>query len=425
MRKARKLAKSTVVWAVFFFLVYIALVVKLITVHQYQSNLIFAAYSLIITIYILSRFVLAYYYDGRRHRFDLDYIPTVTFGVPSKNEQSGIRSTILGIAATDYPKDKFNIIAVNDGSTDGTLAEMEAAAAEARKLGVTVEVIDWTVNRGKREGMAECIRRSTHDIICFIDSDSLIEPQTTREMVKYFANPTIGAVTAHGYVQNATTNILTRMQAVKYYISFRAYKSAESLFGCVTCCSGCGAAYRRTTLAAVVDEWRRQKFLGALCTFGDDRSLTNLVLRQNMKAVYAPEAPVHTMVPDTWKVYMKQQMRWKKSWIRESLRASTFMWRKPFLMSLGFYTGLLLPFLAPVVVLRAIIYYPSFTHHLPVFYLFGITLMGLIYGLYYRIYSHRTDWLVGTVVTLIFGVVLIVQFPYALVNIRDGRWGTR
>jgi hyaluronan synthase len=292
-------------------------------------------------------------------------------------------------------------------------------------MGVTVKVVDWPVNQGKRAGMAECIRLSSHEIIAFIDSDSLIEPHTTREMVKYFANPRIGAVTAHGYVANASTNMLTRMQAVKYYISFRAYKSAESLFGCVTCCSGCGAAYRRETLEKVVYEWTRQTFLGALCTFGDDRSLTNLVLRQGFMAVYAPEAPVHTKVPDSWRVYMKQQMRWKKSWIRESLRASLFMWRKPLVMAISFYTGLILPFLAPLVVLRAIIYYPAFTHRAPIFYLFGIALMGTIYGLYYRIYTRRHDWIVGTVVTLLFGVVLIAQFPYAIANIRDGRWGTR
>jgi hyaluronan synthase len=421
----RQTIRQLSVWGAFFFLIYVALIVKLITYHQYQTDVVFSLYSLAITFYILSRFILAYYNDGRRHRYDRNFLPTVTFGVPSKNEGAGIRSTIMGIANTDYPKDKFNIVAVNDGSTDNTLAQMYAAQAEAAAMGVSVEVVDWHTNQGKRHGMAECIRLSHHEIIAFIDSDSLIEPQTTREMVKYFANPQIGAVTAHGFVANADTNILTRMQAVKYYISFRAYKSAESLFGCVTCCSGCGAAYRRETLEKVVDEWTRQTFLGSLCTFGDDRSLTNLVLRQGFKAVYAPEAPVHTMVPDTWRVYMKQQMRWKKSWIRESLRASLFMWRKHPVMAASFYTGVILPFLAPFVVLRAIIYYPSFTHRAPFFYLFGIALMGLIYGLYYRIYTRRHDWLVGTIVTLLFGVVLIAQFPYAIANIRDGRWGTR
>lgn len=412
-------------WLLFFVLIYIVLVIKLITFHEYQADFIFSLYSLTITFYILSRFILAYYYSGYPVEPDPEYVPTVTFGVPSKNEESGIRRTIMGIAAADYPKDKFNIIAVNDGSTDNTLAEMKAARDEARRLGVDVRVISWKTNKGKREGMAECIRRSKSEIIVFIDSDSLIEPQTTREMVKYFNDPKIGAVTAHGYVANADKNLLTKMQSVKYYISFRAYKSAESLFGCVTCCSGCGAAYRRESLMKIVEEWRQQKFLGALCTFGDDRSLTNLVLKRGYKAIYAPEAPVHTMVPDSWRVYMRQQMRWKKSWIRESLRAGAFMWRKHPIMSISYYIGLLLPFLAPIIILRAIIYYPSFTHRAPLFYLSGLVLMGLIYGLYYRLYTRRSDWLIGTLVTSLFALVLIVQFPYALANIRDGRWGTR
>ncbi|MDB5178493.1 MAG: glycosyl transferase [Patescibacteria group bacterium] len=412
-------------WMLFFVAIYAVLIVKLITFQQYQTDPLFNVYSITISLYILSRFVLAYYYDAAYWETDPEYVPTVTFGVPSKNEAAGIRSTIMGIAAADYPKDRFNIVVVNDGSTDDTLAEMYAAQKEAQAMGVAVEVVDWAVNRGKREGMAECIRRSDHEIIIFIDSDSLIEPETTREMVKYFTDPKIGAVTAHGYVANAEKNLLTKMQAMKYFVSFRAYKGAESLFGCVTCCSGCGAAYRRESLTAVVDEWRQQRFLGALCTFGDDRALTNLVLRQGLKAVYASEARVYTKVPESWRVYMTQQMRWKKSWIRESLRASLFMWRKHPIMAVSYYVGLILPFLAPLVILRAVVYYPSFTHHLPVFYLFGLGLMGLIYGLYYRLYTDERDWVAGTLATSFFAIVLIAQFPYALANIRDGRWGTR
>jgi hyaluronan synthase len=412
-------------WILFFVLIYLVLIVKLITFQQYQTDLMFSIYSLVITFYILSRFILAHYYDGLPQNYDRTALPSVTFGVPSLNEQAGIRSTILRIAEIDYPKDKFNIIAVNDGSTDGTLAEMYEAKDAAAAMGVDVEVVGWTDHRGKRPGMAECIMRSTNEIMIFIDSDSLIEPQTTRELVKYFSDPKIGAVTAHGFVANADTNLLTKMQSVKYYISFRAYKSAESLFGCVTCCSGCGAAYRRDTLMKVVNEWCNQTFLGVQCTFGDDRALTNLILRHGQKAMYAPEAPVHTKAPESWRVYLRQQMRWKKSWIRESLRASTFMWRKHPIAAISFYIGLVLPFVAPIVVLRAIIYYPSFTHRLPIFYVTGLILMGLIYGLYYRLYTRRTDWLIGTMATSLFALVLIAQFPYALARIRDGRWGSR
>ena len=82
----------------------------------------------------------------------------------------------------------------------------------------------------------------------FIDSDSLIEPHAIRNLVAYFADPAVGAVCGHTDVSNKGTNLLTRMQAMQYYIAFSVYKSAEALFGAVTCCSGCFSGYRRAAL---------------------------------------------------------------------------------------------------------------------------------------------------------------------------------
>ena len=104
-----------------------------------------------------------------------NYIPRISFGIPSKNEGGAIRETILRIADVDYPKEKFEIIVINDGSDDNTLEEMVAAQRLARKKNVDVKVVDWKQNKGKREGMAECIKRSRGEIIIFIDSDSFVD----------------------------------------------------------------------------------------------------------------------------------------------------------------------------------------------------------------------------------------------------------
>lgn len=413
-------------WAIFFFLVYVILVIKIVSLKELEStNAIFVGYSIIVAFYILSRFALAYFYAPSSAYFDASYEPTVTFGVPAKNEGENIRETILRIAKSDYPKDKFNIIAVNDGSTDNTLAEMLAAKRAASRLGVRVEVVNWQINRGKREGMAECVRRSTNDIMVFIDSDSFVEKDTVRELVKYFRDPAIGAVAGHATVANADANILTKMQSLRYFVAFKAYKAAESLFGSVTCCSGCCAAYRREYIADILDEWLHQTFLGVKCTFGDDRSLTNFILKKNYRAVFAPNARSQTFVPDTLSKYLRQQLRWKKSWIRESFRASAFMWKKHPLMSISFYLGLILPLIAPVIALRAIMWYPYATGNLPAYYLIGLMLMGILYGLYYYIYTRDSSWFLGVVFTSIYALLLIWQLPYAMLTIRDPKWGTR
>ena len=410
---------------VFFVFIYVILVIKLITIEELGNGLFFAIYSIAVSFYILSRFGLAYTYRPNKGRFNQNYFPTVSFGVPSKNEGGAIRETIFRIAQSDYPKEKFDIIAVNDGSDDNTLEEMLKAKELAARIGIRVIVVDWKQNKGKRGGMAECIKRSDKEIIIFIDSDSFVKKDTAYELVKYFIHPEVSAVAGHAYVTNADTNFLTKMQDVRYYVAFKAYKSAEALFGSVMCCSGCCSAYRRSHLLEVLDPWLKQSFLGVTCTYGDDRSLTNFLLRKGYKTMFSPDAITYTAVPDTLQKFMKQQLRWKKSWVRESLLAGLFMWKKNPIMSISFYLGVILPVLAPVIVFRALIWYPTATGLLPWFYIIGLVLMAVVYGLYYYIYTGDKKWMYGVLFAAFYTVILIWQLPWAILNLRDARWGTR
>lgn len=421
----RRRKTSMGVWIVFYILIYLIFVIKILTIQDLNHNIFFGAYSIAVSVYILSRFGLARIYKPDPDAAHSGYEPTVTFGVPAKDEGSNIYETLFRIMVSDYPAEKFDIIAVNDGSSDNTLEEMKEAQRVAKRMGVNMTVVDWEENRGKREGMAECVRRSKNDIIVFIDSDSFVEKDTARELVKYFSHPKIAAVAGHAYVANARKNFLTKMQDVRYFVAFKAYKSAESLFGAVTCCSGCCSAYRRSSVMEVIDAWSNQTFLGVRCTYGDDRSLTNSLLEKGYKTVFAPKAIVHTVVPDTLKKFMRQQMRWKKSWTRESFRAGLFIWKKNPIMSASFYLGLILPLLAPVVVVRALVWYPAETGLVPWFYITGLLLMAFVYGLYYYAYTRDSRWIYGVLFTLFYTFILIWQLPWAILRLRDSKWGTR
>ena len=416
---------KVITWIIFFTLIYIVLVIKLITLKNLDNAIIFGTYSILVSFYILSRFGLSYFYGHDEDDFGEHYEPTISFAVPSKNEEENIRETILRIAKTDYPKKKFDIIVINDGSTDNTLNEMIEAKKIAAKLGVKVVVVDWRINKGKREGMAECIKISKNDIMIFIDSDSFVDTNTAKELVKYFFNRKVGAVAGHAYVANEDKNFLTKMQAVRYYVAFKAYKSAEALFGKVTCCSGCCSAYRREYLLPIIDKWLNQKFLGVKCTYGDDRALTNFLLKKNYTALYSPTALAYTFVPDKFSVFMKQQLRWKKSWVRESFKASAFMWKTNPIMSISFYIGLLLPLLAPIIIVRALLWYPYINHSLPLFYLFGLLIMAVIYGMYYYLYTGDKKWPYGVLFASFCTLILMWQLPWAVMNLRDSSWGTR
>lgn len=410
------------VWFSFFLVIYAILVLKIITYNSIEDHIVFGFYSILITTYILSRFVIAYFH--KPVTVDLFYEPSVTFVVPAKNEEDNIRETIRRFGNVHYPKEKIEVVVINDGSTDRTLEEMRKGIADIQDRVARTVVVDWEINQGKRHGMAEGVKQAQNDIIIFIDSDSFIEPDGVRHLVKYFKDPTIGAVSGHTDVHNSDTNILTQMQTIRYYIAFTVYKAAESAFGCVTCCPGCCSAYRRAYITPVIDEWLNQKFLGSTCTFGDDRSLTNFVIR-DYRAVYSREARAYTVVPDTFSKYVKQQQRWKKSWIRETFIASTFMWKKNFFAACSFYSYVFLAFASPIVFFRALLWHPLTTGDLPIVYLLGLLLMLTLHGLYYRIHVGARAWVMAILSFWFNTVILMWQLPWAFITLRDSRWGTR
>ena len=173
-----------------------------------------------------------------------------------------------------------------------------------------------------------------------------------------------------------------------------------------------------------VDEWLHQTFFGTECTFGDDRSLTNFVIRK-YQATYSIEAKAYTVVPDKLSTYIRQQQRWKKSWIRETFIASMFVWRKNPVAAFFFYSYIFLAFSAPIVFAHALIWSPLLYHIAPWIYLLGLLLMLMMHGVYYRIHVGKRPWIFSVAMFWIYSVLLMWQLPWALVTIADTRWGTR
>jgi hyaluronan synthase len=374
-------------------------------------------YGILISGYILTRVVLACFYRAPK---DAGFLPNVTVGISCKNERDSIRRTLDCIFESEYPPERLQVIAVDDGSTDGTWEEME----RAREAHPSLELIRFETNKGKRFGMAAAAQRATGDVVVYVDSDSFVQRDAVYRIVQGFADPEVGAVCGHGRVENAETNLLTRMQEVRYYVAFRIVKSAESLFSTVTCCSGCLAAYRRSTMMEFIDTWLAQSFLGRPATFGDDRSLTNFMLRR-WRVIYDSTAICSTIVPDTLKQFFTQQLRWKKSWIRESLLASLFMWKRHPLAAFYFYLGVIFPLVSPAVVFIALVLPLVGIGTFSYLYVYGTTLMAILYGLVYLM-RHKTGmWIYGLIFSLFYMVVLVWQTYYALATVRKNHWGTR
>jgi hyaluronan synthase len=380
-------------------------------------------YGLCALFYLLSRFFFAALY--RSYPTDVDFTPSVSIVIPCFNEEKWIERTVRGCLNQHYPEEFLEVIVVDDGSTDGSVAALKAVRDKVYdEVGERLVIHVFPENRGKRHAMAAGARRAKGDVIVFVDSDSFLQPDSILQVVQPLKDQRIGAATGRCEVENKWTNMLTRMQAVRYFVGFRIFKAAESIFDAVTCLSGPLASYRRDVLMRYLDTWEHQTYLGQPATFGDDRSLTNYVLGSHY-AVYQHTAVTHTIVPSTYDKFFSQQMRWKRSWLRESLRACLFMWKKEPFMAISFYLGFLLPLLAPAVVLRAFVFMPLAYGIWPVTYIAGVFFMSMLMCTSYLFIKRSNLWFYGVPFCFFYLSVLLWQIVWAVLTFWKSSWGTR
>ena len=402
--------------------------IKSSALHRGTTGGLFLVYSILVTSFELSRLIAASFHRRTSQAcYDLAesraYEPHITFVIPCMNEERAIEVSVVNSFAADYPEDKLEVIVVDDGSTDGT----PVVLAELQQRFPRLQVVTFDHNRGKRHAMAEGFRRAQSEIIVQLDSDSYIEPGSLRHLVAPFANPLIGAVCAHADPANADANLLTRMQAAYYFLSFRILKAAESTFLAVFCCSGCSSAYRRRIVMPILDEWLAEAFLGKPVTWGDDRALTNRVLRDGFQTIYTDRAQAYTICPERFRQLLKQQVRWKKGWFVNSLFASRFVLRQyPLVATTYFLPLMFLTLVTPFMAVRGLVWMPLVHHTLPVFYLAGVFGIALLVTIYYRaVAPENRYWPYVFLWSLLNLVVLSFVLFFALLTLQNRAWGTR
>ena len=427
MRKRNRLTLPAVA---FFMAVVVFLIIMMRTesVLYFKFNKWLYLYSIVAAIFLLSRYLFGWFY--RPVPIDRKYTPPVTIIIPCFNEETWIRRTIISCLNQDYPVNNLEVIVIDDHSTDNSVQVIkdtidELIAKEARyNVANRLRYYVQPKNAGKREAMAVGAKMAKHDLLVFVDSDSFLNPFAIINLVQPFKDKDMGGVSGRTDVANTYTNGLTKMQAVRYYISFRVMKAAEAYFDAVTCLSGPLSCYRKDLVMENMDAWLHQTFLGQRATFGDDRSMTNFILRKH-RTSYQDTAICATIVPNSYEVFLKQQMRWKRSWLRESINASKFMWKKEPFMSLCFYMGVLVPIIAPVIVLYNLVYVPLAYRVFPWTFMLGMLLMSLMMSFAQKLLRKSDTWWYGLWFCLYYEAVLLWQMPIAWVTFWKSNWGTR
>ncbi|MCV9927903.1 glycosyltransferase family 2 protein [Flavobacterium sp. LS1R49] len=254
-----------------------------------------------------------------------DLLPTCTVIVPAYNEGKLVWDTLLSLADSDYPEQKLQILAIDDGSKDDTWYWMQQAKI---KLGDRLSIYQQPVNKGKRHALYRGFELATGEIFVTVDSDSIVKPDTLRNLVSPFVvDEKCGAVAGNVHVLNNKKAILPKMLNVSFVMSFEFMRSAESMLGSVLCTPGAAAAYRNTAVFECLSEWINQTFMGEPSDIGEDRAMTNMILKQGYHVLFQRNAYVLTNVPEEYTGLYKMFIRWGRSNVRENIMMAKYVFK--------------------------------------------------------------------------------------------------
>ncbi len=254
---------------------------------------------------------------------DPSFRPFVSVLIPAYNEEDVIVPTVRAVLDCDYPD--FEVLVVNDGSTDRTgellrenfgpdppsrLAPAEptlrdglpsrATVPAAATAGSRVRIFSQP-NRGKSEALNRALAGAGGEIAVTIDADTAIDPQAISRLVRHFADPSTGAVAGNAKVGNRN-RWLTRWQALEYITSQNLEKRAFSLLNCITVVPGAVGAWRVEALRAC----------GGFSadTVAEDTDLTLAIRRRGWRILYDEDALGWTQAPETAGALVRQRFRW-------------------------------------------------------------------------------------------------------------------
>jgi biofilm PGA synthesis N-glycosyltransferase PgaC len=243
--------------------------------------------------------------DRRPERRHLDRYPGISILVACYNEEASISSTIGSIAAQGY-SGVMQVLILDDGSTDGSLAAADAAIAGAVfKHGHAIDVVRGGRNIGKAGVLNRGLALCKHDIVITIDGDSWVYDDAIQRLVeRYIADPpNTRAVAGAVLVRNSRENWLTRVQEWDYFHGIAAVKRMQSMYHGTLVAQGAFSLYDRQALLDV-GGWPE-------CV-GEDIVVSWALLEQGHRIGYCEDAIVFTTVPERLVQFARQRKRWSR-----------------------------------------------------------------------------------------------------------------
>lgn len=246
----------------------------------------------------------------------LSEYPAVSILVPMCNEGDRTRETVEQLSRVAYPD--FEIVVVNDGSTDRTGAILDQLLPEFKRL----RVVHHAQNQGKAVALNTAATVAKNEILVCIDGDALLHEHAVTWFVWHFLNgPRLGGVTGNPRVRNRST-LLGKIQVGEYSSIIGLIKRAQRVYGRVYTVSGVVCAFRRRALHEV-GYWDPEMLT-------EDIDISWKLQIQHWDIRYEPRAVCWILMPETLRGLWRQRLRWATGGVQVMVRHSKELlsWRK-------------------------------------------------------------------------------------------------
>jgi poly-beta-1,6-N-acetyl-D-glucosamine synthase len=246
----------------------------------------------------------------------LSAYPFVSILIPCFNEEDNVRETVAWAHAQAYPE--FEVIAINDGSSDATGSILEALRAEYPRL----RVIHHARNQGKAVGLRMGALAAKGEVLVCIDGDALLDPHATSWIARHFVEgPRVGAVTGNPRIRTRST-LLGKVQVGEFSAIIGLIKRTQRIYGRVFTVSGVVTGVRKAALHRI-GYWTTDMVT-------EDIDLSWRLQREHWDVRYEPRALCWILMPETLKGLWSQRLRWAQGGVEVLARygGSLFNWRR-------------------------------------------------------------------------------------------------
>lgn len=239
--------------------------------------------------------------------------PLVSVIVPCYNEENNVAETIESVLNQRYKN--IEVIAVDDGSTDGTGFILNRLAKQHLRL----RVIHLAHNQGKAIALKTGVAAAKSEWLVCIDGDAKLD----RDAVAYIVapmleNPRVGAVTGNPRIRTRST-LIGKIQVGEFSFIIGMIKRTQRMYGQIFTISGVVAAFRRTALADV-GYWSED-------IITEDIDISWKLQLKHWSIFYEPRALCWVLMPETLKGLWKQRLRWAQGGAEVFRKNMTRLWQ--------------------------------------------------------------------------------------------------